>query len=137
VTLGNFEAPIQISIFVKDLFAGFSMVSFKCITGISLNEFDGVQLNLKNDTLRRRFDSLKYDLKKIEEGGLTLRTGYMPVFDYLLFSGIRRLAPEIGTSPTRRTSNLKYQIKLYCNSAQQCCIHNINIGYSSRKCTSR
>ncbi|KAG2151415.1 Translin [Suillus clintonianus] len=49
VTLGNFEAPIQISIFVKDLFAGFSM------------------LNLKNDTLRRRFDSLKYDLKKIEE----------------------------------------------------------------------
>ncbi|KIM43331.1 hypothetical protein M413DRAFT_18387 [Hebeloma cylindrosporum] len=49
VTLGNFEEPIRISIFVKDLFAGFSM------------------LNLKNDTLRRRFDSLKYDLKKIEE----------------------------------------------------------------------
>jgi hypothetical protein len=24
---------------------------------------------LKNDTLRRRYDSLKYDLKKIEEGG--------------------------------------------------------------------
>jgi len=49
VTLGNFEEPIRISIFVKDLFAGFSM------------------LNLKNDTLRRRFDSLKYDIKKIEE----------------------------------------------------------------------
>ncbi|KAI5826001.1 Translin [Schizophyllum commune Tattone D] len=49
VTLGNFEQPIRISVFVKDLFAGFSM------------------LNLKNDTLRRRFDSLKYDLKKIEE----------------------------------------------------------------------
>lgn len=28
------------------------------------------QLNLKNDTLRRRFDSLKYDIKKIEEGVL-------------------------------------------------------------------
>jgi hypothetical protein len=28
------------------------------------------QLNLKNDTLRRRYDSLKYDLKKIEEGTL-------------------------------------------------------------------
>jgi hypothetical protein len=27
-----------------------------------------MQLNLKNDTLRRRFDSLKYDIKKIEEG---------------------------------------------------------------------
>jgi len=26
VTLGNFEEPIRISIFVKDLFAGFSMV---------------------------------------------------------------------------------------------------------------
>lgn len=26
------------------------------------------QLNLKNDVLRRRFDSLKYDIKKIEEG---------------------------------------------------------------------
>ncbi|KAG9315886.1 Translin [Chiua virens] len=51
VTLGDYEAPLRISVFVKDIFAGFSM------------------LNLKNDTLRRRFDSLKYDLKKIEEGG--------------------------------------------------------------------
>ncbi|RXW22867.1 hypothetical protein EST38_g2988 [Candolleomyces aberdarensis] len=49
VTLGNFDEPIKISMFVKDLFVGFSM------------------LNLKNDTLRRRFDSLKYDMKKIEE----------------------------------------------------------------------
>ncbi|KAF5360337.1 hypothetical protein D9756_004802 [Leucocoprinus leucothites] len=49
VTLGDFEEPVKISIFVKDLFAGFSM------------------LNLKNDVLRRRFDSLKYDIKKIEE----------------------------------------------------------------------
>ncbi|KAI0039678.1 translin [Auriscalpium vulgare] len=49
VTLGDFEAPIRISLFVKELFAGFSM------------------LNLKNDLLRRRFDSLKYDIKKIEE----------------------------------------------------------------------
>ncbi|CCM01867.1 uncharacterized protein FIBRA_03938 [Fibroporia radiculosa] len=52
VTLGDFQQPIKISIFVKDLFAGFAM------------------LNLKNDTLRRRYDSLKYDIKKIEEGGL-------------------------------------------------------------------
>ncbi|KAL5520122.1 hypothetical protein ACEPAG_1782 [Sanghuangporus baumii] len=49
VTLGDFERPIRISIFVKNLFAGFTM------------------LNLKNDALRRRFDSLKYDIKKIEE----------------------------------------------------------------------
>ncbi|KAI9512407.1 translin [Russula earlei] len=49
VTLGDFEAPLRISIFAKDVFTGFSM------------------LNLKNDLLRRRFDSLKYDIKKIEE----------------------------------------------------------------------
>ncbi|ETW81586.1 hypothetical protein HETIRDRAFT_318651 [Heterobasidion irregulare TC 32-1] len=49
VTLGDFEAPIRISLFVKDVFSGFSM------------------LNLKNDLLRRRYDSLKYDIKKIEE----------------------------------------------------------------------
>jgi len=49
VTLGNFEEPMRISTFVKDIFSGFTM------------------LNLKNDALRRRFDSLKYDLKKIEE----------------------------------------------------------------------
>ncbi|KAI6030575.1 Translin [Pisolithus orientalis] len=49
VTLGDYEAPIQISFFAKNLFAGFT------------------KLNLKNDMLRRRFDSLKYDLKKIEE----------------------------------------------------------------------
>ncbi|KAI0086494.1 Translin [Irpex rosettiformis] len=49
VTMGDFEQPIKISNFVKDIFAGFSM------------------LNLKNDTLRRRYDSLKYDMKKIEE----------------------------------------------------------------------
>ncbi|EJU03107.1 Translin [Dacryopinax primogenitus] len=49
VTLGDFDAPFRISIFVKDLFAGFSL------------------LNLKNDGMRRRFDSLKYDVKRIEE----------------------------------------------------------------------
>ncbi|KAJ4491375.1 translin [Lentinula edodes] len=49
VILGDFEQPLKISAFVKDIFSGFSM------------------LNLKNDTLRRRFDSLKYDMKKIEE----------------------------------------------------------------------
>ncbi|KAF8500997.1 translin [Russula emetica] len=49
VTLGDFEAPLGISVFAKEVFTGFSM------------------LNLKNDLLRRRFDSLKYDIKKIEE----------------------------------------------------------------------
>ncbi|CAK5284191.1 unnamed protein product [Mycena citricolor] len=49
VTMGNYDEPMKISAFVKEIFAGFTM------------------LNLKNDALRRRFDSLKYDLKKIEE----------------------------------------------------------------------
>ncbi|KAG8701672.1 hypothetical protein FRC11_011984 [Ceratobasidium sp. 423] len=49
VTLGDFNRPVQISVFVRDLYSGFSL------------------LNLKNDSLRRRFDSLKYDMKKIEE----------------------------------------------------------------------
>jgi hypothetical protein len=33
-----------------------------------MNHSLDVQLNLKNDTLRRRYDGLKYDIKKIEEG---------------------------------------------------------------------
>jgi len=49
VTLGDFDGPFRISVFVRDLFTGFSM------------------LNFKNDNLRRRFDSIKYDLKRIEE----------------------------------------------------------------------
>ncbi|KAH8828384.1 Translin [Flagelloscypha sp. PMI_526] len=49
VTMSEFDRPLQISSFARDVFSGFTM------------------LNLKNDSLRRRFDSLKYDLKKIEE----------------------------------------------------------------------
>lgn len=64
--MGNFEEPIRISTFVKDVFAGFSMVDHH-FAG-KLHSMTATQLNLKNDTLRRRYDSLKYDLKKIEEG---------------------------------------------------------------------
>ncbi|XP_022817116.1 translin [Spodoptera litura] len=49
VTRGDFEKPMQISKFVMELNAGFRL------------------LNLKNDHLRKRFDVLKYDVKKIEE----------------------------------------------------------------------
>lgn len=49
VTLGDYERPLQISRFLADLSAGFRM------------------LNMKNDGLRKRFDGLKYDVKKIEE----------------------------------------------------------------------
>jgi len=48
-TTEDYEKPKQIAIFVAELFAGFRL------------------LNLKNDGLRKRFDSIKYDLKKCEE----------------------------------------------------------------------
>ncbi|XP_026742001.1 translin [Trichoplusia ni] len=49
VTRADYEKPVQISKFVMELNAGFRL------------------LNLKNDHLRKRFDVLKYDVKKIEE----------------------------------------------------------------------
>ena len=49
VTQGDYERPIRISAFVGDLLTGFRL------------------LNLKNDGLRKKFDSLKYDTKKLEE----------------------------------------------------------------------
>ncbi|KAL8665193.1 MAG: hypothetical protein Q9202_002415 [Teloschistes flavicans] len=49
VTLGDYERPLQISKFVKDVHAGFQI------------------LNLKNDALRRRSDGIKYNVKKIED----------------------------------------------------------------------
>ncbi|CAG9134217.1 unnamed protein product [Plutella xylostella] len=49
VTRGDYNTPQQISKFVLEVNAGFRL------------------LNLKNDHLRKRFDVLKYDVKKIEE----------------------------------------------------------------------
>ncbi|KAK4242559.1 Translin [Achaetomium macrosporum] len=49
VTLGDNAMAVQISGFVKDLHAGFQV------------------LNLKNDTLRKRVDSIKYAVKKVED----------------------------------------------------------------------
>eukprot|EP00160_Parvularia_atlantis_P019704 Unigene7846_Nuclearia_a/m.24091 Unigene7846_Nuclearia_a/g.24091 ORF Unigene7846_Nuclearia_a/g.24091 Unigene7846_Nuclearia_a/m.24091 type:complete len:247 (-) Unigene7846_Nuclearia_a:24-764(-) len=45
----NYQRPVDISVFVAELYEGFQL------------------LNLKNDNLRKRFDSIKYDIKKIEE----------------------------------------------------------------------
>ena len=44
VTLGDYNRPLQISQFIKDVHAGFQI------------------LNLKNDALRRRSDSIKYSV---------------------------------------------------------------------------
>ncbi|XP_062582455.1 translin-like [Saccostrea cucullata] len=65
VTAGDFNRPMRIANFVAELDAGFRL------------------LNLKNDALRKRFDGLKYDLKKVEE----------VVYDL----SIRGLKPDEGT----------------------------------------
>lgn len=49
VTMGDYDRPLNISHFIGDLNTGFRL------------------LNMKNDGLRKRFDALKYDVKKIEE----------------------------------------------------------------------
>ena len=49
VTSADYGRPFQIAAFVAELDAGFRLLS------------------LKNDSLRKTFDGLKYDLKKIEE----------------------------------------------------------------------
>uniref|UniRef100_A0A915K424 Translin n=1 Tax=Romanomermis culicivorax TaxID=13658 RepID=A0A915K424_ROMCU len=49
VTSGDYERPFKIAEFLSDLDSGFRL------------------LNLKNDNLRKRFDALKYDVKKVEE----------------------------------------------------------------------
>ncbi|KKY15616.1 putative recombination hotspot-binding protein [Phaeomoniella chlamydospora] len=46
VTLGDFSRPLAISKFIKDIHAGFQL------------------LNLKNDALRRRSDSIKYNVSR-------------------------------------------------------------------------
>ncbi|KAI9594147.1 hypothetical protein BDF19DRAFT_446087 [Syncephalis fuscata] len=64
VTAGDFAYPFRVSNFVKELHASFQL------------------LNLKNDALRKRFDGIKYDVKRIEEVvyDLTLR-GFKPNTD--------------------------------------------------------
>lgn len=49
VICGDYSRPLHISNFVAELSAGFSI------------------LTMKNDYLRKRYDALKYDIKKIEE----------------------------------------------------------------------
>jgi len=49
VTLNNYERPLLISQFIKDLHAGFHL------------------LNLKNDSLRKRNDGIKYRVREVED----------------------------------------------------------------------
>ncbi len=47
--LGDFKRPLDISKFLSNLIGGFRL------------------LNMKNDSLRKKFDGLKYEVKKVEE----------------------------------------------------------------------
>lgn len=49
VTLGDYKRPLEISKFIKDVHAGFQI------------------LNLKNDSLRKRSDGVKYKVKDVED----------------------------------------------------------------------
>ncbi|CEO97266.1 Translin [Plasmodiophora brassicae] len=48
VTTGDTESPVKVRAFVSELYSAFQV------------------LNLRNDLLRKRFDSIKYDLQKLE-----------------------------------------------------------------------
>ena len=105
VTLGNFEEPIKISLFVREIFAGFTVVGHPYrFMGFSAHA-TARQLNLKNDALRRRFDSLKYDIKKIEEGMSSVSLSVTRLADHSKYSvvydvSLRKLAspraPPLG-----------------------------------------
>jgi len=71
VTASDYSRPLRIAKFVAELDAGFRL------------------LNLKNDALRKRFDGLKYNLKKVEE----------IVYDLT----IRGLKPEEDTASKAQT----------------------------------
>lgn len=60
MTLGDFESPASFAQFAKELSSGFGL------------------LNLKNDSLRKRFDGIKYDVKKLEESAypFLIRSGH-------------------------------------------------------------
>ena len=49
VVHGDVERPVQIAAFINEMNSAFQL------------------LNLKNDFLRRRYDGLKYDVRKVEE----------------------------------------------------------------------
>ncbi|ORX38235.1 Translin [Kockovaella imperatae] len=75
VTAGNYHLPLRIASFVNDVFASYS------------------QLNLRNDVLRRKFDSLKYDLKKCED----------VIYD-LTLRGLNPRSADVSSAPVSRTS---------------------------------
>uniref|UniRef100_A0A1A9WJ07 Translin n=1 Tax=Glossina brevipalpis TaxID=37001 RepID=A0A1A9WJ07_9MUSC len=79
VTLGDYDRPLHISRFMANLNAGYRL------------------LNLKNDGLRKRFDALKYDVKKIEE----------VVYD-ISIRGLKSITSEATEEPSNKENEQKH-----------------------------
>ena len=64
VTSEDYGRPEKIAQFITSLNSGFRCHCLNFVFKLSI--FVRL-LNLKNDTLRKKFDGIKYDLKKVEE----------------------------------------------------------------------
>ncbi|XP_074684864.1 translin isoform X1 [Strix aluco] len=98
VTAGDYSRPLRISTFINELDSGFRL------------------LNLKNDSLRKRYDGLKYDVKKIEE----------VVYDL----SIRGLNKEATVEPTLKYHNVSsalsctWTTREFLSLAVHCSVHS-------------
>ena len=64
VTSEDYSRPERIATFISTLHTGFRYrLSFDQLLNLNQPRL----LNLKNDNLRKKFDGIKYDLKKVEE----------------------------------------------------------------------
>ena len=64
VTSEDYSRPERIATFISTLHTGFRFrLSFDQLLNLNQPRL----LNLKNDNLRKKFDGIKYDLKKVEE----------------------------------------------------------------------
>ena len=82
VTMGDYRQPLVISQFIKDIHAGFQI------------------LNLKNDALRRRSDSIKYSVHTREcpvQRGVTNNEQVKKVEDVVYDLSLRDLIPKEGS----------------------------------------
>jgi hypothetical protein len=85
VTLGDYARPLMISQFIKDIHAGFQL------------------LNLKNDSLRKRSDSIKYSVRFSKYLRRTVYTDGInkqlkKVEDVVYDLSLRNLIPKPGVS---------------------------------------
>jgi len=78
-TMGDYPLVENILRFVNELFSGFQL------------------LNLKNDFLRKKYDSIKYDLKKIEEVVYDLS-----IRGLLKVEGVKKPEPKLGDADTEQ-----------------------------------